>query len=108
LPERTLALGQLFFADGGRGGRRDGKPYEAVVRLSADQIDTSAGFRVRIGGRIVRAGKLGPVSCRPSAQPEQRPVCLVNVVVDEVAVENSADGSTLATWTPGSGKAPEA
>lgn len=46
LPGQTLALAQLFFAGGGRAGRRDGKPYEAVVRMAEDRLDTSAGFRV--------------------------------------------------------------
>lgn len=107
LPGQTLALGQIFVADGGRGGRRDGKPYEAVVRVAEDRFDASAGFRLRISGRIVRAAGGGPVRCRQPG-PEQRPICLVSVVMDEVAVENPASGETLATWSLGAGKAPEA
>lgn len=106
-PGRTLAVGQLFSAGGGRGGRRNGKPYQAVVRIAEDQLDASAGFRLRISGRIARAGDVGPVHCRQPAGPEQRPVCLVIVVMDEVAVENPASGETLATWSLGAGKSPE-
>lgn len=101
LPGQTLALGQIFFADGGRSGRRNGKPYEAVVRVAEDRLDASGGFRVRISGRIVRAGGVGPVLCRQPAGPEQRPICLVSVVMDEVAVENPVSDATLATWSLG-------
>jgi hypothetical protein len=107
LPGQTLAVGQIFLADSGRGGRRDGKPYEAVVRVAEDRLDPSGGFRLRISGRIARAGNAGPVHCRQPAGPEQRPICLVSVVVDEVAVENPASGETLATWNVGTGKTPE-
>lgn len=105
---RTLALGQLYFADGRRGGRRDGKPFEAVVNIARDRLDASAGFRFRISGRIARERGLGPIHCRQPAGPDRPPVCLVSVVLDEVAVENPADGSTLAIWTLGAGKTPEA
>ncbi|MGA9582412.1 MAG: hypothetical protein WBR13_10640 [Allosphingosinicella sp.] len=105
--ERTLALGQLFFAESGRGGRRNGKPYQAVVRVAGDQLDSSAGFRLRIAGRIARAGDVGPVRCRRPTGPARRPTCLVSVVMDEVTVENAANGETLATWSVGTGKAPE-
>lgn len=105
--ERTLALGQIFSAESGRGGRRNGKPYQAVVRIAEDQLDSSAGFRLRIAGRIARAGDSGPVRCRRPAGPEQRPTCLVSVVMDEVTVENPASGETLATWSVGTGQTPE-
>ncbi len=107
-PEQTLAVGQIFLADSGRGGRRDGKPYQAVVRVAEDQLDMTRGFRLRINGRIARAGTVGPVRCRQAVDPGQRPVCLVSVVIDEVTVENPAGGETLATWSVGTGKTPEA
>lgn len=107
LPGQTLALGQIFLAESGRGGRRDGKPYETVVPVAEDQLDTSRGFRLRISGRVARAGNVGLVRCRQPAGPEQRPICLVSVVMDEVAVENSASDAVLATWSLGTGKSPE-
>ncbi|MGZ8284416.1 MAG: hypothetical protein ACXW27_03025 [Allosphingosinicella sp.] len=108
LPGQTLAVGQIFMAESGRGGRRDGKPYGAVVRVAEGQLDSTGGFRLRISGRIARTGNAGPVRCRRPAGPEQRPICLVSVVMDEVAVENSASGETLATWSLGGGKPPDA
>ncbi len=99
LPGQTLAIGQVFFAGGARGGRRDGEPYGATIRLSEDALDTSMGFRLRLAGRISRAQGLGPVRCRQPAGPEQRPICLVSVTMDEVAIENPATNEILATWT---------
>lgn len=108
LPGQTLAIGQIFQAGGGRGGRRDGKPYEAVVRVEESDLKTAQGFRLRVGGRIARTPGGGPVRCRQPAGPEQRPLCLVSVVMDEIAIENPATGETLATWSPGARDTPEA
>ena len=107
LPGQTLALGQVFLTEGARGGRRDGKPYEAVVRIQESELKAEEGFRLRISGRIVRMGGIGPVRCRQPAGPEQRPICLVSVVMDEVAVENPATGETLATWSLGARDPPD-
>lgn len=108
LPGQTLAVGQIFFAGGGRGGRRDGDPYEAVVRIPETALDSARGLRLRISGRIARLGGAGPVRCRQPAGPEQRPICLVGVVMDEVAVENPVGGKVLATWSLGGRNRPEA
>ncbi len=107
MPERTLAIGQIFLAGSGRGGRREGKPYETVVRVAPERLDISAGLRLRISGRIVRTANAGPVWCGRPAGAEQRPACLVGAVMDEVAVENPATGETLATWSLGSPASPE-
>jgi hypothetical protein len=107
LPGQTLAVGQIFFTEGARGGRRDGRPYETVVRIPEDELDVSAGFRLRISGRIARTRNAGPVLCRQPGGPEQRPICLVSVVIDEVAIENPATGKTLATWTVAGRETPE-
>jgi hypothetical protein len=103
---RTLALGQVSLAEGDRGGRRGGKPFEAVVRVEESALRTAQGFRLRISGRIARTGAFGPVRCRLPG-PGQRPVCLVTVVMDEVAVENPEGNETLATWSLGGRNPPE-
>lgn len=107
LPGQTLALGQIFFAEGARRDRRDGQPYETIVRVPEDQLDASQGFHVRLSGRIAR-GPTGPVRCRQPAGAEQRPICLVSVVMDEVAIENPATSETLATWSLEGGRTPPA
>ncbi|MGN6497491.1 MAG: hypothetical protein ACTHK5_09140 [Tsuneonella sp.] len=103
----TLALGQLFVAEGPRRGRRNGQAYEAVVRVPEAELDTSQGFRLRISGRIAPGLGGGPVACRASS-PDQRPACLVAVIIDEVAIENPVSGETLAEWTLGGRNAPVA
>lgn len=107
LPGHTLALGQVFSADGGRGDRRGGEAYEAVVRVSEDELDTSAGFRVRITGRIARLPNARSVRCQQPAGPEQRPICLVGAVMDEVAIENAANDEVLARWSVSQPETPE-
>lgn len=101
LPGQTLAVGQVFYAEGARGGKRNGEPYETVIRVPEDQLDTSSGFRLRISGRIARAADARTVRCRQPAGAEQRPICLVSVVIDEVGIENPASGKTLAVWSLG-------
>ena len=107
LPGQTLALGQILLAKGARGGGRNGQPYEIVVRVPEQELGVSKGFRLRITGRIVAVGAIGPVQCRQPASPEQRPVCLVSIAMDEVAVENPANEKTLATWSLGGRKPTE-
>lgn len=99
LPGQTLGVGQVFYADGARGGRRDGKPYRVTVRVPEDELVATQGFRLRLSGRISRAQSDGPVRCQQPAGPEQRPICLVSVVLDEVAIENPATDDTLAIWS---------
>ena len=98
LPGQTLAIGQALPAEALEGAR-DRETYDAVVRLPEDELDASRGFRLRISGRVARTGEAGTVRCRQPLGPEQRPVCLIGVVMDEVAIENPAGGETLATWS---------
>ena len=100
LAGQTLALAQIHSAQGPRGSRRNGEAYEAVVRISRDRLDSSAGFRLRISGRIEGAPGARPLRCRQPGGPEQRPVCLVGILMDEVAIEHPGTGQTLARWDP--------
>jgi len=98
LPGQTLAIAQFFDGDGARLGQRNGKPYETVVRLQPDELQAERGFQLRIAGRIADIPGQGPVSCRQPAGAEQRPICVVGVTMDEVAIDNPRTGKTLATW----------
>lgn len=100
LPGQTLAIVQLISRDTPRQIRRDGKPYEAVVRLAPDPVDRDRGLRIRVAGRIGRFPDGQPVRCRQPGGREQRPICLVAVTTEEVAIENPATGETLAEWQP--------
>ncbi|MEG3179408.1 hypothetical protein [Sphingomonas sp. LT1P40] len=98
LPGQTLAIGQILSLEGTRRGRRNGQPYEAVVRVPADELDTSKGFRLRIIGRVVAAPNGGTVRCQQPAGAEQRPICLIATAFEQVSVENAATGDVVATW----------
>ncbi len=98
LPGQTLAIAQFFDGDGARLGQRNGKPYETVVRLQPDELQAERGFQLRIAGRIADIPGQGPVSCRQPAGAEQRPICVVGVTMNEVAIDNPRTGKTLATW----------
>ncbi len=100
LPGQTLAIAQFFDGDGdgARQGQRNGKPYETVVRMQPDELQAEHGFQIRIAGRIANIPGQGPVSCRQPAGAEQRPICVVGVTMDEVAIDNPRTGKTLATW----------
>ncbi|MFA6117553.1 MAG: hypothetical protein WC729_26415 [Sphingomonas sp.] len=99
LPGQTLALAQFFGTDGARQGRRDDRPYDTVVRMAPDELHGEQGFRLKIRGRIANIPGSGPVSCRQPAGAEQRPICVVGIVTDEIAIENPATSTVLATWT---------
>lgn len=100
LPGQTLAIAQFFDGEGGRPGR-DGKPYETVKRMAPDEVKSAQGFRLRLRGRIAEIPEQGPVSCRQPAGSEQRPICVIAVTLDDVAIENAQTGNTLATWSVG-------
>ncbi len=99
LPGQTLAIGTTILADEDRAEDPDPVVYQSVLRVSEDDLDVSAGFRIRITGRIAPVQGDAAVHCHQPAGPEQRPICLVGMVADEMAIENGADDETLATWT---------
>lgn len=112
LPGQTLGVAQFFTADGSRQGRRDGRAFETSARIAPEAVNAGAGFRLRLSGRIDRIPAIGqaanrPVLCRQPGGPEQRPICVIAVTLDEVAIERGADGEALATWNIDGQEAPE-
>jgi hypothetical protein len=104
LPGQTLAIAQFFAAGSSRQAVRDGEPFQTVLKVARKDLRAEAGFRVRLTGKIGRVPGNGPVRCIQPAGVEQRPICVVAVSLDEVAIENSATGTTLATWTVGNSR----
>jgi hypothetical protein len=98
LPGQTLAIAQFFGSEGSRDSLRNGKPYEAVVRMSPDEVPSSRGFQLYLTGRIARIPGQGPIHCGQPAGSEQRPICVIAVTTDDVAINNPKTGKTLATW----------
>lgn len=91
LPGQTLAVAQ-FTGD-------DERVFDTVQRVTPDQFDVSQGLRLRLRGRIDRVPGAGAVRCIQPAGSEQRPICVVAISLDEVAIENAATGAVLATWS---------
>ncbi|GGE04172.1 hypothetical protein GCM10011529_08170 [Polymorphobacter glacialis] len=98
LPGQTLAIGEFFGSEDVRQGRRDGRAYTSVLRMTADAVRGEQGFRVRLSGRIAAAPDGSLVACRQPGGAEQRPICIVLATFDEVAIENAATGETLTIW----------
>jgi len=98
LPGQTLGLAEIFTDEGSKSARRGGKPYESVRRMGEADLKIDQGLRVRLSGRIARFPDGSTVRCRQPAGKDQRPVCLVAVSFDDVAIENPSTKETIATW----------
>jgi hypothetical protein len=103
IPGQTLGLAQIFTEEDSRNARRGGKPYQSVRRMDEDDLKIDQGLRVRLRGRIGSFPGGSTVRCRQPAGKEQRPVCLVAVTFDDVAIENPSTKETVATWASASG-----
>lgn len=102
LPGQTLAVAQFFTREARRSALRDGRPFEAVLRVPREDFDGSRGFRLRLTGRIDQApGSTGPLLCVQPGGMDQRPICAVAVTLDEVRIENPVNSGVLATWPIG-------
>ncbi len=99
LPGQTLGLAELFSDEARHRTQPNGKLYESVVRMTPDQMKISQGLRVRLTGRIDQVANGVPARCIQRAGSEQRPVCILAVKLNEVMIENSATGETIATWS---------
>lgn len=98
LPGQTLGLAEVFSDEGARSARRGGKPYESVRQITETDLKIDQGLRVRLSGRIARFPDGSTVRCRQPAGKDQRPVCLVAVSFDDVAIENPSTKEMIATW----------
>lgn len=98
LPGQTLAVAQFFIEGADRDARRNGRAYESVTRVPAASFNGSRGFLLRVKGRLAQVPGGGVVHCAQPAGVEQRPVCVIGVRMDEVAIENPARGDVVASW----------
>lgn len=96
--EQTLALAQWRSEPGRTDTARAGRAYDLVKRLAPDAAPGPKGLRIRLIGRVARLPDGGSLRCTQAAGPDQRPVCLLAVTLDEVRIENPADGAVLGTW----------
>jgi hypothetical protein len=94
---QTLGLAAFFARDGSRVVRRDSKPYEFVQKAEADPGTAPRRYDLLIAGRVAGYGDGQAVRCH-AGSPRQRPVCLIAVDFESVALLDPRTGETLATW----------
>jgi hypothetical protein len=104
--EQSLAVAQFFRGDVPREALRGARPYQSVQRIPRTDFAAPRGFRLMLSGRIGRVpdaagGPGGPVHCIQPTGIDSRPRCVVAVTLDEVRIENPADGAVLARWPVG-------
>ena len=97
---QSLGVVQLISRDTPRQLVRGGKPYEAVVRMATDAAPFDQGLRMKLTGRVGRFPNGQPVHCAQPGGREQRPVCLIAVTVEQVALQDPAGGGDLSVWQP--------
>jgi len=95
---QTLGLASFFSPGASRVPQRDGKPYEAVLKLTPElEAATGANLKMTLTGRIGQATPGRPVVCRAS-QPDRRPLCLIAVEIDALAFAVDGVDKPLAEW----------
>ena len=102
LAGQTLAIGQAFGADGTRQGRRDGKAYASVLRMARDEVNGAKGLALRLTGRLASGPNGSAATCRQPGGADQRPVCLILVSLEQVAIADPTSDAVLVTWPTGS------
>jgi hypothetical protein len=98
LPGQSLGVAQLITTNTARQLGREGKPYQAVVKIDGKR--PLSGLSLRLRGRIDRFPDGQPVRCRQPGGREQRPICLVAISLDTVGIHDPAKDETLALWQP--------
>ena len=95
--DRSAGLVQFQSPESSRVGRR-AEPLTAVKTVEAGELRAGEGFQLVLSGRIARWPGAGSIRCH-SAEPTQRPSCLIAVRIDEVAIDSIATGERIARWT---------
>ncbi|WP_347271677.1 hypothetical protein [Rhizorhabdus histidinilytica] len=102
LSGQSLAVAQFLPADAESRLTRNGRSLDVVRRIARGEVDPDRGFRVRIAGRVDRDAE--PVRCVQPGGTDQRPICVLKVRMDEIAIENAANDDILGRWPLASGR----
>ncbi|MBW3559645.1 MAG: hypothetical protein KY449_07740 [Proteobacteria bacterium] len=94
---QTVGIATVFGPESSRLGRRGDRPYELTLPLQEVARPTEQGLQLVLEGRIAPFGRAGAVACR-SANPDQRPVCLIGTTIERVAVRDPASERLLGEW----------
>lgn len=94
----TVGLVTLHEAGGSRLQGRGGRPYEVTLKAPEDGARPAPeGYRLLLSGRVTGFPDNRALRCR-AASPDQRPVCILAVVIERVAIEDPAQGEVLGEW----------
>jgi hypothetical protein len=94
---QTLGLVELFEPGAKREERRNGRAYEAVQNIGPGDIALDHGLRLIVEGRLVALDKDKAIGCW-SPSPDRRPVCLIRVRFDRIAITSPTGDHVLAEW----------
>lgn len=99
---QTVGLAAVFAADDSRAGRRNGRAYAFTLRPTGDAslVAPIGGYRVLLEGRLAGFPDGRAIRCL-SSNPDQRPVCIVAIRLDQVAFTNADSSVLLSEWRPG-------
>lgn len=94
----TLGLVTLHEAGGSRLEGRGGRPYEVTLKTPEDNTRPAPqGYRLMLSGRITGFPNGQAFHCRASS-PDQRPVCILAVAIERVAIEEPSRGEVVGEW----------
>jgi hypothetical protein len=94
---QTLGIVELFEPGTKREERRNGRAYEAVEKVAPNEIALDRGLRLVVEGRLVAFDKDKAIGCW-SPSPDRRPVCLIRVRFDRIAITGPTGDHVLAEW----------
>lgn len=98
VPSRqTLGLVELFEPGAKREERRNGRAYEAVKKVEQGELALDKGLRLVVEGRLVALANGQAIGCW-SPSPDQRPVCMIRVRFDRIAITGPTGEQILAEW----------
>jgi hypothetical protein len=94
---QTLGVVELFEPGTKREERRNGRAYQAVQKLAPGEMALDRGLRLVAEGRLVALDKDKAIGCW-SPSPDRRPVCLIRVRFDRIAITGPTGEHILAEW----------
>ena len=94
---QTLGLVELFEPGTKREDRRNGRPYQAVKGIESGELPLDRGLRLVVEGRLVALANGHAIGCW-SPSPDLRPVCMINVRFDRIAITGPTGEHVLAEW----------
>lgn len=95
---QTVGLVRVFEAESSRVSQRGDRPYEVTVPVAEGAAAAAPqGYRLVLEGRVAGLDNEQAIACR-STSPDQRPVCLVGVEIDRLAILDPVEGTVLGEW----------